>query len=79
MTAAQRALCTVIYPPALPDPGPGHDFGRQIGYMGPDGILHETKDPNSAPCGGCANGGQTDSPEKESPTPENTNDISNSK
>lgn len=60
MTAAQKALCTVIYPPALPDPGPGHDFGHQIGYRGPDGQLHETRDPNSPTCGGCKDGGPTD-------------------
>lgn len=60
MTAAQKALCTVIYPPALPDPGPGHDYGHQIGYRGPDGQLHETKDPNSPACGNCKDGGPTD-------------------
>lgn len=60
MTAAQRALCTIIYPPEEPDPGPGHDYGHQIGYRGPDGQLHETRDPNSAPCSGCKDGGPTD-------------------
>lgn len=60
MTAAQKELCTVIYPPPEPDPGPGHDYGHQIGYRGPDGQLHETKDPNSPPCGNCKDGGPTD-------------------
>ena len=30
--------------------------------MGPDGQLHESKDPNSPPCGGCQNAGKTDQP-----------------
>jgi hypothetical protein len=71
MTAAQKALCTVIYPPSLPDPGPGHDYGHQIGYRGPDGQLHETRDPNSPPCGNCKDGGPTDT--KDDP---NTTDTS---
>lgn len=65
MTAAQKELCTVIYPPPEPDPGPGHDYGHQIGYRGPDGQLHETRDPNSAPCSGCKDGGPTDRPSSE--------------
>lgn len=68
MTAAQKALCTVIYPPALPDPGPGHDFGHQIGYRGPDGQLHETRDENSPVCGGCKDGGPTDGVKDDKPT-----------
>lgn len=71
MTAAQKELCTVIYPPPEPDPGPGHDYGHQIGYRGPDGQLHETKDPNSPPCGNCKDGGPTDT--KDDP---NTTDTS---
>lgn len=63
-TAAQITLCTPIYPPPEPDPGPGHDYGHQIGYRGPDGQLHETRDPNSAPCSGCKDGGPTDTKEK---------------
>ena len=69
-TAQQVALCTPYYPPAPPDPGPGHDFGHQIGYMGPDGQLHETKDPNSAICSGCKNEGETDSTDKELDQPD---------
>lgn len=67
-TAAQITLCTPIYPPPEPDPGPGHDYGHQIGYRGPDGQLHETRDPNSPPCSGCKDGGPTDGVKDDKPT-----------
>lgn len=53
MTAAQKQLCTVIYPPAPPDPGePTSGPGWQGGYLGQDGQMYN--DPNGESlCGSC--------------------------
>lgn len=53
MTAAQKKLCTVIYPPAPPNPGePTSGPGWQGGYLGSDGNMYN--DPNGESlCGSC--------------------------
>ena len=53
MTAAQKELCTVIYPPAPPTPrDPTSGPGWQGGYLGQDGQMYN--DPNGESlCGSC--------------------------
>ena len=53
ITAAQKALCTVIYPPPAPTPeDPTSGPGWQGGFLGSDGQLYDDKEGTSL-CSSC--------------------------